>query len=336
MIKGAIRGCHDPSRIIAAEGRYWIFSTANNLNLRSSADLLNWQWEAHPFSYPRGVPEWMENYLTGTDGNGPWNLWAPDIIKSQDKYLLFYSRNCGRKDQDFTVCGVAVSGSIAHPQWIDQGLVLETDLNAKHWRVIDPAPVFDAEGRLWLAVGSFGSPNADGFREGGIRIFELNPATGKLKQPHDQGIRLAGSWIEAPYIHYRGKWYYLFFNEGQCCRGKDSTYFIRVGRSRSITGSYVDRKGRDLRDGGGTLFMWFDYTHNKSTPPPQPGKGLLGREIGPGHVGIFTMPDGKTDVLSYHYYDGNTTNGEPTLGLRAIKWDADQWPHPEKDVYHNQ
>jgi len=78
--------------------------------------------------------------------------------------------------------------------------------------------------------------------------------------------------------------------------------------------------------------MWLDYAKNKDTPLPLSGGGILGREIGPGHVGIFTTPDGKTDVLSYHFYDGNTSQGEPTLGLRTIQWDSDQWPSPNKEV----
>ena len=52
---------------------------------------------------------------------------------------------------------------------------------------------------------------------------------------------------------------------------------------------YVDKQGRDLRTGGGTLFMGVDH-------------------------------------LTYPFYDGDTSNGEPTLGLRTIKWQRDGWP----------
>lgn len=30
--------------------------------------------------------------------------------------------------------------------------------------------------------------------------------------------------------------YYLFVNWGRCCRGVDSTYEIRIGRSKAIAG----------------------------------------------------------------------------------------------------
>ena len=321
-IEGAIRGCHDPSRIIFAEDKYWIFSTAENLNLRSSSDLVHWKWESRAFSYSDGVPAWMTRYLRGKDGNGPWNLWAPDVVRVGKRYFLFYSRNCGKDSSERSVCGLATSESLADPNWIDQGEVLSVNTFQAHYRVIDPAPVFDARGRLWLAAGSFGSPDVAGFQNGGIRIFELNRRTGKLRHPGDQGTRIAGSWIEAAYVHHRGKSYYLFFNEGKCCQGKNSTYFIRVGRSANVTGPYVDIEGRDLRIGGGTLLMGIDPNH-----PTQRGSATRRREIGPGHVGIFTSKD-RVDYLTYHFYDGDTPNGEPTLGLRTIVWGRDGWPRP--------
>jgi arabinan endo-1,5-alpha-L-arabinosidase len=324
QVAGTIKGCHDPSRITYADGRYWVFSTAENLNLRWSLDLENWQWAQKPFSYAEGVPGWMVSHLRGEGNRGRWNLWAPDIIKSRDKYLLFYSRNCRRGADERSVCGVAVSTSLLNPNWVDQGAVLDIKLSETHYRVIDPAPVFDVSGRLWLAVGSFGSPDGEGWRNGGIRVFEISPATGKLIKPDDNGTRIAGSWIEAPHIHYRSGYYYLFFNEGQCCRGLHSTYFIRMGRSQRITGPYVDKEGNDLRHRGGSLFMGVDRARN-----PKADARSSGREIGPGHVGIFTVPDG-TDVVTYHFYDGDTPNGEPTLGMRIIRWGNDGWPSTDR------
>ncbi|MBT7300603.1 MAG: arabinan endo-1,5-alpha-L-arabinosidase [Victivallales bacterium] len=318
----AVGGCHDPSRIIRADGRYWIFSTAPNLNLRWSTDLEHWRWGDRAFSYDAGAPPWMVEYMRGASKKrkGKWNLWAPDIIKSGDQYLLFYSRNCPAKGGEHSVCGVATSPTIRDAKWVDRGPVLDVLLGKAHYRVIDPAPVFDQQGRLWLAVGSFGSPDGEGWENGGIRVFELNPATGKLKRPKDKGIRIAGSWIEAPYIFHHDRHYYLFFNEGKCCDGRDSTYFIRVGRSRRITGPYVDRDGVDLRKQGGTLLMGIDRRLRPKAP-----NSLLGREIGPGHVGIFVDQKNR-HILTYHYYDGNTKNGEATLGMRTIRWRKDGWP----------
>jgi arabinan endo-1,5-alpha-L-arabinosidase len=88
-----------------------------------------------------------------------------------------------------------------------------------------------------------------------------------------------------------------------------STYEIRVGRSKQVTGPYLDREGRDLLHDGGSVFMATD--------------GLF---IGPGHVGI--LEENGRFWVSVHFYDG-TRNGAPTLAIRPLTWSADGWPLAE-------
>ena len=57
--------------------------------------------------------------------------------------------------------------------------------------------------------------------------------------------------IEASYLYQHGGYYYLFVNWGICCKGTNSTYNIRVGRSKQVTGPYLDQSGVDLLKGGG-------------------------------------------------------------------------------------
>ena len=45
---------------------------------------------------------------------------------------------------------------------------------------------------------------------------------------------------------YRDGWYYLLGTHGTCCDGTNSTYNIRVGRSKKVTGPYLDNMGRDM------------------------------------------------------------------------------------------
>jgi arabinan endo-1,5-alpha-L-arabinosidase len=82
----------------------------------------------------------------------------------------------------------------------------------------------------------------------------------------------------------------------------DSTYRIVVGRSKTVTGPYVDHDGRALTDGGGTTVL-----------------SSKGDRVGPGGESI------SGDVIAYHYYDG-AADGSPTLGLRQLAWTADGWP----------
>jgi arabinan endo-1,5-alpha-L-arabinosidase len=95
-------------------------------------------------------------------------------------------------------------------------------------------------------------------------------------------------------------------NWGNCCQGENSTYNIRVGRSTSITGPYLDRNGVSMPNNGGSLFL-----------------GTEGDFIGPGHISI--LADNGREWFSYHYYDGDD-NGASKFNLRALRWTSDGWP----------
>ena len=181
--------------------------------------------------------------------------------------------------------------------WTDQGIVVQSRAT-NDFNTIDPAVCEDTQGGLWLAFGSFWT---------GIKLIELNPATGRTVAPDSPMYSLAHKdKIEASYIYPHEGYYYLFVNWGQCCQGVRSTYNIRVGRSTSITGPYLDKTGEDMMLGGGSLFLT-----------------TTGNFIGPGHAGI--VPVAGTDWFSCHFYDG-TREGRPTLGLLPLRWEADGWP----------
>jgi arabinan endo-1,5-alpha-L-arabinosidase len=112
--------------------------------------------------------------------------------------------------------------------------------------------------------------------------------------------------IEASYIYQHGSYYYLFVNWGVCCRGTNSTYNVRVGRSAEITGPYLDRDGVDMLKGGGTLFM-----------------ESKGKFIGPGHTGIIVA--GGTNWVSCHFYDASR-RGLSTLAILPMRWTTNDWP----------
>jgi arabinan endo-1,5-alpha-L-arabinosidase len=184
-------------------------------------------------------------------------------------------------------------------EWRDEGLVFQSFEDRDHYNAIDPALIVDREGRFWMSFGSFW---------GGIKMIELDAATGK-RVAADSPIYALADYpaIEAPFIHYKDGYYYLFVNWGRCCRGLDSTYEIRVGRSASITGPYLDKDGVDMREEGGSLLL-----------------AAQGEFIGPGHVGI--LPSGGIDWLTVHFYDGATSRGTSMLGMAQIEWDEHGWP----------
>ncbi|MCA9238658.1 MAG: arabinan endo-1,5-alpha-L-arabinosidase, partial [Planctomycetales bacterium] len=181
--------------------------------------------------------------------------------------------------------------------WKDHGIVVQTDEHSDH-NAIDPAIVRTPSGELWMVYGSYWT---------GIKLFRLDPVTGKRISPDAPTYSLARKeQIEAASIYYHDGYYYLFVNWGHCCRGVRSTYNIRVGRSRAITGPYLDRDGVDLLEGGGTLLLDSE-----------------GSAIGPGHAAFFPR-DGQ-ELLSYHFYSAED-NGRAKLGVRRLSWDEQGWP----------
>lgn len=95
-------------------------------------------------------------------------------------------------------------------------------------------------------------------------------------------------------------------NWGICCRGTNSTYEVRVGRGKNVNGPYLDREGKNLTEGGGTLFLQNDAP-----------------DIGPGHVAVLN--DNGREFISYHVYDARV-RGRSQLRIRPLQWSADGWP----------
>jgi arabinan endo-1,5-alpha-L-arabinosidase len=299
VLTGEFNWIHDPSRIIKCGDKYYLYYTGANLPMRYSTDLLNWKTGKPVFEQ---LPEWVRKAVPKADGKF---VWAPDVIFLNDKYFLFYSYSTF--GSQVSVTGLVTSSTLDPEspdyKWTDQGLVLATT-GKEHFNAIDPAPVLDEKGDLWVSVGSWD--------RGGIKVVRLNNNTGK---PIGQTSTIAAgqrTGPEAPYLHYRDGWYYLFENEGFCCRGMMSTYAIMMGRSKSVTGPYLDKNNKDLAKGGGSTLLVTE-----------------GQEIGPGHIGI--MSEGGIDRFTYHYYD-SLSNGVPTLGMQTLVWDADGWPHPGGDL----
>src|SRR5205823_486074 len=150
----------------------------------------------------------------------------------------------------------------------------------------------------------------------GIYVTQLNPTTGKRLNTTSTRISNNGasyftSTEEGAFVYKYNGYYYLFVNFGGCCSGVDSTYNIRVGRSASITGPYVDKNNVSMLSGGGTMLL-------EST----------GRFIGPGHAGILN--DNGTYWFTYHYYDGNG-GGAAKLAVNKLQWGADGWPTVTSD-----
>jgi len=300
---------HDPSTIVQCKDEFWFFATGMGVISRRSKDLVNWTNGPRVFT---NALAWTTNAVPGNRGY----FWAPDVIFLTNRYLLYYSVSTFGKNT--SAIGLATNPTLdpASPDcaWTDQGIVIQSS-RSDNFNAIDPAVFQDADGKLWLSFGSFWS---------GIKLIELDPATGKRKtlslssSDAERGTPAEDSpmyslahndTIEAPFIYRQDHRYYLFVNWGICCRGTNSTYEIRVGRAETITGPYLDQDGKDLLVGGGTKFLASE-----------------GPFIGPGHASI--LAEGGKYWFGFHYYNGNQ-RGVSTNALRSLTWTADGWPRVE-------
>ena len=283
----------DPSTIVKCKNEYWVFYTGRGVPSFHSRDLV--KWEPGPPVFET-APEWI---AATVPQNRNRNYWAPDIIHLGDRYLLYYSvSSLGKMD---SAIGLATTPTLdpSDPayRWTDQGIVVMSR-EGGDYNTIDPSVFLDDDGSLWMAFGSYWS---------GIKLVQLDPKTGKRLAPDTPITAVAyNKSIEASFLYKHDGYYYLFVNWDACCRGVESTYNIRVGRSRKITGPYLDKDGVDMLKGGGTLLL--------------AGKSPL---FGPGHAGIL-VDHGKTWFTSDFEGDARM-GGKATLAIMPLSWQSG-WP----------
>lgn len=294
---------HDP--VLAKEdSTYYLFSTGNGITCLSSKDLKEWTFLGNCIDI---LPQWITTELPEARNH----LWAPDIIYYKGLWHLYYA--CSVFGKNTSVIGhltnKTLDSSSSRFKWNDCGMIVRSVPNRDNWNAIDPNIAIDENGTPWLSFGSFW---------GGIKLVKMSDDLNGLKQPEewyniakrprDTSFNDAApedGAIEAPFIFKKNKWYYLFVSFDYCCRGKESTYKVVVGRSQKIEGPYLDKNGECMENGGGSIVIEGDKINWQAV----------------GHCAAYTI-DGK-DIFIAHAYD--MEDGKPLLLVRNILWN-DEWP----------
>jgi arabinan endo-1,5-alpha-L-arabinosidase len=297
---------HDPV-MIKQDGIFYVYGTGSakdgaHILSRTSTDLIHWTAQGGLFP---DIPAWAKQAIPGTE-----EMWAPDVHLVGGLYYLYYAVSTFGSNR--SAIGLFTSPTLDPKspayRWTDQGLVVmstkESDFNA-----IDPNHFIDNQGTHWLSLGSFWS---------GIKLFALNPKTGKLLDPNEKPISIARRLapaggpapVEAPYLFSHGGYYYLLASYDYCCKGVNSTYYTVVGRSKDVRGPYLGEDGSKMMDGQGTIILRADLQEKQ-------------RFRGPGHSAYLS--DGGKDYIVSHAYDKDHA-GAPTLRISPISWTADGWP----------
>lgn len=284
----------DPTVIRADDGYFYLYSTEDirNLPIYRSRDLTDWQFVGTAFTDDTR-PQW----------NKKGNMWAPDINKIGDKYVLYYSKS--EWGGEWT-CGIgAATADRPEGPFTDHGpLFISSEIGVRN--SIDQFYIED-NGHKYLFWGSFH----------GIYGIELSD-DGLSVKPGAVKKQVSGTFMEGTYIHKRGKYYYLFGSAGTCCEGARSTYRVTYGRSENLFGPYVDKKGQRLLDNHYEVMLHGDDTF-----------------VGTGHNAEFVTDDLGQDWILYHGYKKAEADDGRVVFLSRVDW-KDGWPEvagsvPEKE-----
>tara|TARA_R110002051_G_scaffold314934_1_gene392572 strand:- start:8114 stop:9100 length:987 start_codon:yes stop_codon:yes gene_type:complete len=294
---------HDP--VVAKQGdTYYLFCTGPGITSFTSKDLKTWT-QADPVFAEQ--PTWAKEVAPGFNGH----IWAPDITLHNGTYYLYYSISAFGKNT--SAIGLVINKTLnpkdENYKWEDQGIVIQSVPNRDMWNAIDPNLIFDEEGTPWLSFGSFWS---------GLKMVKLKddlktiaepqewyPIASRERSPNLPDADAGDAALEGPFIFKKDDYYYQFLSWDYCCRREKSTYKLVVGRSKFVTGPYVDKEGKELTKGGGSLVI----EGNKNW-------------YGVGHNSVFTF-DGK-DYTFMHGYDASD-KGLPKLIVKEMTW-VNDWP----------
>ena len=251
---------HDPSNPVNSGGKWWIHTTGSGIYRmsKSTLDPLS-GWTSGSKVFPT-TPSWIKNYVPGFAGD----FWAPHLSSTE----VYYS--CSTWGSKVSCIGKA-SGTPGGT-YTDKGLVIYSNNSTTQGNAIDPF-VFNG----YLIYGSYFE---------GIYICPLSNLNSRT--------RIKSGNVEAGAMTSSGGYYYLWYNAGSCCQGCNSTYYVRVARSTSITGSF---------SGDRTILS------------------TSGRYIGPGCMG-FSSTSGGTAV--WHFYDKNASCA-PRLMTGTVSYSGG-WP----------
>lgn len=269
---------HDPSTLAECDGKYYTFGTGSGGLFTEDG----WTWKGGAVRPGGGA--------------------APDVLKIGDRYLVIYGATGGglgggHNGRILTMWNKTLDPQSPKFKYTEPIEVASSD-GMEDNDAIDPGLLLDPQtGRLWVSYGTY---------FGNIRLIELDPKTGKRmegNEPLDIAID-----CEATDLIYRDGWYYLLGTHGTCCDGVNSTYNIVAGRSRKVTGPYMDNVGRDMFHGGGKMVI-----------------AAGDRVCGPGHFGRTVIDEG-VEVMSCHYEADFDQGGRSVLGIRPLLW-KNGWPY---------
>lgn len=282
------------------DGKYYGFIMAKGISIKTSDDLRNWKKSGTVFPTSKPLAyDWMSNPVTGVE-NG--SIWAPGIYKIGDTYCVYYCISTSGSQN--SLIGLATNKTLDPKspdyKWEDKGCVLHS-YTGEDYNAIDPNVIIDEDGQPWLVYGSYWS---------GIKMRKIDKETLMLdendKTRYDLAAAQTRNGPEAGYMIKHGDYYYLFV----ACGSFSTGYWNGVGRSKSVTGPFLDKDGKDMMLQGATPVNAYRDGFTKI-----------------GHSSVMTDKDGSQYHVSEYfktYEDGSSSAS--LLSISQLEWTEDGWP----------
>lgn len=226
---GVVDTFPDPAMIRGKDGAWYVYGSSNPifnssgedfehiLPIMRSTDMVTWEYVGDIFSADDPRPAYW------SEGTRPW---APDIRYIDGTYNLTYSLS-GQ--------GVALLTSVSPTgPWIDHGLIIPVTNSGCPTHNIDQATFTDIDGTHYMYWGSYDT----------MCVSKMSPDARALEGPITQVAQ--GRRAEGAFVVRRDAFYYFFYSDAGCCQGSFSGYTVKVGRSTSPLGPFVDDEGVDL------------------------------------------------------------------------------------------
>ena len=240
-----------------------------------------------------------------------------------DSYVTSATKNVNRKYTTTNVDDLIKKGEVTYNNsWFNNH-----DFNNQLFpNAIDPTIYYGTDGKMYMTYGSW---------SGGIFTLEIDPKTGRCIHPKTGttsdgrmvdsyfGTKIAGGYGksgEGPFIEYNADtgYYYLWTTYGGLF--SNGGYNMRVSRSKSPTGPFVDAAGNQA-------------VLNSNTNLDSVGLKVMGNYkfstldrayMACGHNSVFRDDDGQWYLLYHARFDDGSEYHE--VRVHQMYFNADGWP----------
>jgi len=286
----------DPCVIDGRDGYFYMLGTGMlaTRTMYRSPNLIDWEEADRPFT-DKAITDCYADLNVSS-----MNFWAPEIVKVGDKYNLYASKQANPM----------VVFQSSHPffgyEYVGKIITTTNGLTNDN---IDACVRYDLDGTLWMFWGSTYGIYRQKLSEDGLTLDSEDTkehVAGKLLSQDSSRATV----FEGAYLYRREGYWYLFVSAGKY---NDYTYCLKVGRSATLNGTFVDKEGNDMADGYATTIL-----------SSASGDTLYG----PGHNGqIITDRNNRTYMVYHSHYTGADSSSQRYICLQEMFWDADGWPY---------